>query len=383
MREKARKTLEALARARPEALDPSRLAGSPRQQRDLVEVMSAHTTKTKRVTPRRRVLVPLVGLGAAAVVAVAAVGVGLTHNHDSQVSAAGPDGHLVLLSMANTVQNQASSGPYWQIETQSRNLSLVPASGSADGQPYVIADTSQTDWSIGVLPGEQSLQVYGINETRGPWTSLDTHRWLAAGSPETVGIDAGGKTTKGLELPVGGGAPNVQRTDSSNGIFSFGADQVSYNYLQELPADQAELAQVLNKLYRQEHHESDSDQPDWMFQQVGNLISFPVSSAVRASAYRILAGLPGITSLGMVTDPLGRTGVGVALPPQDYSDLGEEQQQLIVDPTTSTILSQQTVITQPSPLALAAGLKSGTVLDYTATMHIGWTDQPAATPTAH
>lgn len=382
MREKARKTLQALARARPDALDPSRLAGSPRQQHDLGEVMSTNV-RTTRVTPRRRILVPLVGLGAAAAVAVGAIAVGVTHNQNSPVSAAGPDGHLVLLSMANTVQNQASSGPYWQIETQSRYLSLVPAAGSVDGQPYVIADTSQSDWSIGVLPGEQSLQVSGINETRGPWTSLDTHRWLAAGSPETVDIDAGRKVTKGLQLPVGGGKPSVIRTDSGGDILSLGPDNVSYDYLQQLPADQTELALLLNKLYQRDGGQADTDQPDWMFGQVGNLITFPVSSTVRASAYRILAGLPGITSLGTVTDPLGRTGVGVALPPQDYSDLGEEQQQLIVDPATSTILSQQTVITQPSPLALAAGLKAGTVTDYTATTHIGWTDQPAAYPTPH
>jgi hypothetical protein len=286
--------------------------------------------------------------------------------------------------MANTVQNQASSGPYWQIETQSRDLNLVPAAGAADGQPYVIADTSQSDWSIGVLPGEESLQVSGLNETRGPWTSLDTARWLAAGSPETVAADAGtGKYSKALQLPVGGDKPSVLRTDSEGAILSLGADNVSYSYLRQLPSDQTDLALLLTKLYYRDGGAAADDQSDWTFGQVGNLITFPVSNAVRASAYRILAGLPGITSLGAVTDPLGRAGVGVALPAKDYGDLGVQQQQLIVDPATSTILSQQTVLTQPSPLAVSAGMKAGTVLYYTATTHIGWTDQPAAYPTSH
>ena len=106
-----------------------------------------------------------------------------------------------------------------------------------------------------------------------------------------------------------------------------------------------------------------------------------MSSGGSRSAYRILADLPGITSLGTVTDPLGRTGVAVALPPRRTGDLGQQQQQLIVDPDNSTILSQQTVLVSPPTLALQAGMKAGTVLNYTATNHIGWTDQQIPLPT--
>jgi hypothetical protein len=385
MREKDRKALEALAGARPEALDPTRLAGSPRQHQDLAELMAAQPaqTTTRRVLPRRRVLIPLVGVAAAAAVAIGAVAVGITHNEPARTTAAGPDGHLVLLTMADSVQNQASSGSYWQFETQNQDLSLILPTEPVGAEPYVVAETSQGSWSIGVRPGEQSLMVSGINEKRGPWTAADTHRWLMAGSPVTVNANPGfGKgKTESLQEAIGGGSPRVDRTDYGGNIAAVGPNNVNYAYLQQLPGDQAQLAQLLAKLYQRDGGESDTDQQDWMFQQVGGLITLPVSSAVRAAAYRVLAALPGITSLGTVSDPLGRTGVGVALPPRPMGDLGEEQQQLIVDPDTSTILSQQTVLVRPTQLAIAAGMKSGTALNYTATTHIGWTDQQVEVPT--
>ena len=178
MREKDRQALEALARARPDALDPTRLAGSARQREDLAGLMSEQSVRTgrRRVLPRRRALVPLVGLAAAAAVGIAAVAVGSTQDRPAQSTAAAPDGHIVLLTMADSVQNQATSGNYWQFETQSQYLNLVTSAGPALAQPYVVADTSQNSWSYGVLPGEQSLLVSGINEKRGPWTAQDTHR---------------------------------------------------------------------------------------------------------------------------------------------------------------------------------------------------------------
>ena len=385
MREKDRQALEALAGARPDALDPTRLAGSPRQQQDLTELMSERSVRIggRRVLPRRRALVPLVGLAAAAAVGIAAVAVGVTHDPPARSTAAKPDGHIVLLTMADSVQNQATSGNYWQFETQSQDLDLIAQQGSTDPRPYVVADTSQNSLSYGVLPGEVSLLVSGINEKRGPWTAQDTHRWLLAGSPATVDADPGFRkeNMQSLAVPVGGGQPTVDHIGYGGDIGQLGRHIVTYAYLRQLPSDEAQLGQVLAKLYQQVGGGAEDDEQDWMFDQIGDLITMPLSSAVRAAAYRVLADLPGITSLGPVTDPLGRSGIGVALPPRPVGDLGEEQQQLIVDPATSTILAQQTVLVRPAKLAVAAGMNSGTPINYTATLHIGWTDQQVEVPT--
>lgn len=381
MREKNRKALEALARARPDALDPTRLDPSARQRQDLTELMSAHRSERPARSTRRRVLVPAVGLAAAAAVAVGAVAVGVGQNRGTQ-TAANPDGHLMLLTMAESVQNQATSGNYWQYQTQTQNLSLIRPSDTST-LPYVVAETAQNDWSIGVKPGEQSLMVSNLNDRRGPWTAEDTHRWMMAGSPVTVLADdgVGTRSLDSLVVKIGGGQPVVNRTNYGGKIAAVGPDNVNYDYLHSLPSDQARLAQMFADLYGKVRGTGPNDQANWMFNQVSGLITLPVSSGVRAAAYRVLADLPGIRSLGTVTDPLGRTGVAVALPPLMIGDLGQEQQQLVVDPATNTILSQQTVLVAPSALAARAGLKAGTTINYTATTHIGWTDQQVALPT--
>ena len=44
------------------------------------------------------------------------------------------------------------------------------------------------------------------------------------------------------------------------------------------------------------------------------MLDYPVSTAVRAAAFRLLADMPGVRTLGQVTDPLERQGVAVAIP---------------------------------------------------------------------
>jgi hypothetical protein len=39
----------------------------------------------------------------------------------------------------------------------------------------------------------------------------------------------------------------------------------------------------------------------------------PITPQVRAAVFRVLATLPGVSSIGQVTDPLGRTGDGIEL----------------------------------------------------------------------
>ena len=57
------------------------------------------------------------------------------------------------------------------------------------------------------------------------------------------------------------------------------------------------------------------------------------SPALRAALFQVLAGLPGIRSLGQVQDPAGRTGVGFMLPE------GSKDVEIVVDPATSNVLA--------------------------------------------
>ncbi|MGV9851139.1 hypothetical protein ACWDWU_20575 [Streptomyces sp. NPDC003442] len=117
-----------------------------------------------------------------------------------------------------------------------------------------------------------------------------------------------------------------------------------------------------------------------MWRQAAGLIGLPVRPAVRAAAYRVIADLPGIRSLGEVTDPLGRAGAGFALPATARPDYGTARSELIVDPATGALLSDQEVLTKPNAKAAEAGLTAGTVVNYTATVASEWTDRQLRTP---
>jgi hypothetical protein len=388
MREKDPR-LAALTKARPAALDPDRLAGSRRQHDDLVAILATEPGSARTRRPARTyrwIAIPVAGL-AVAVAGVVVVATTLssppsrstptvaaaTNNHQPSAT---PDGQVVLLDVAKAIEHETGSGAYWEQDTRSGTVGIVHGA-----QPYSIASTDQQRWSIGVRPGEQSLWQSGINATTQPRTAQDRARWQAAGSPTHVQLDTGlvkpgAPSGVLLDTTIGAHHQFEAPTNDGSDILSIGADNVTYADLQRLPSDVAGLTNYLAQQYTQDKEGFTDSRTEWMFRQASDLIEMPVSSQVRASAYRILAALPGITSLGTVTDALGRTGVGVAVAPWQQGDLGTAQEELIVDTTTNTLLADQIVLVRPSSVATAAGLAAGTPLYYTATTQIGWTNQP-------
>ncbi len=63
------------------------------------------------------------------------------------------------------------------------------------------------------------------------------------------------------------------------------------------------------------------------------ILDLPVSSQVRAGAYRMLAGVDGLRLVGPATDQRGRAGLAVAY------QRGANQDRLIVDPATGQALA--------------------------------------------
>lgn len=378
--------LEALTRARPEALDPARLSGSRRQHDDLVTIMASprRTEGPRTVRARRRLAIPVAGAAVAVagvVVVVSALSWAPASHAPADAAPAPtthsvPDGHVVLLDMAKAVEHETGSGDYWEQDTKTGNIGIVTGA-----QPYAVLDTSGERWSIGVRPGEQSLWQADVGANTQPRTAADRARWLAAGSPAQVDIDAGLRKTgessdAKLMENIGPRHMFEETTNSGDDILSVGDENVTFADLGKLPSDVAGLTAFLRQRYARDNGADTADVTWWMFDQASNVITEPVSAQVRASAYRIIASLPGITSLGEVTDALGRTGVGVALAPFQQGNMGTEREEIIVDPATNTLLANQTVLITPSPLARQVGLTPGTPVVYTATTSIGWTNQP-------
>jgi len=106
----------------------------------------------------------------------------------------------------------------------------------------------------------------------------------------------------------------------------------------------------------------DGDQADFLFYSASALVmNLPARPEVRSAAYRMLAGVPGITALGRVTDPAGRTGIAVAI--SHRGDGGAQGQvRLIIDPTTGSALAQE---------RWTDGVRSS----YTALLTAGWSDE--------
>ncbi|WP_426509686.1 CU044_5270 family protein [Dactylosporangium sp. McL0621] len=87
-------------------------------------------------------------------------------------------------------------------------------------------------------------------------------------------------------------------------------------------------------------HEQENEQAFLFYGGAALVLDLPVPAAVRAAAYRMLAALPGITTLGPATDALGRPGVAVAYARRgDSGAVGE--QRLIIDPATGRALAQE------------------------------------------
>ncbi|GGS76162.1 hypothetical protein GCM10010156_38660 [Planobispora rosea] len=100
----------------------------------------------------------------------------------------------------------------------------------------------------------------------------------------------------------------------------------------------------------------------------------PASSGARASAYRILASLPGIRAEGEVTDPLGRRGQALGYQVEAEPGLFNEIR-FVVDPGTGLPLAE--VWTHAGRLADGRQVEIGHSTSFQA---IGWTDERPEMP---
>ena len=130
------------------------------------------------------------------------------------------------------------------------------------------------------------------------------------------------------------GRPPIQH---AAGYMSFGPGGLEDGPtdLSKLPTDPSALAAEITS----RKIEGGPPGPAEDFTQVADLLrETDASPALRSALYQVAAGLPGVESLGTVTDHSGRTGVGVA-----YVNAGLRHE-LIFDPKTSALLGESYTI---------------------------------------
>ena len=382
--------MKTLADARPPELDPARLAGSVRARDDLMTIL-AGAPQGPEVSRPSRPFTWRWALPVAATAAVAAVVVGTlpqgTQDSQGSPAIAGPtaddprgtpaNGRLALLNVANRLDRAAEEGTYWQVTTRSGWIAV------ADSEPgFAVVSSETQQQSFGVRPDTQSLMVMGLDTTTEPRTERDKTRWRAAGSPKDLTIAGSGSDGKlGLRIEPGAESrPTVDRINTGDRIAAVGARNVTYADLRKLPGDSAKLKEFLADLYKEDGGSEISGRTEWTWRQAAELIRLPVTPEVRVAAYRVIADLPGIRSLGEVTDPLGRKGAGFTLPATQGPGYGAVRSELIVDPATGALLSDQQTLTKPSAEAAAAGLAAGALVNYSAVVKAEWTDRQLETP---
>ncbi|MGW2458075.1 CU044_5270 family protein [Streptomyces sp. NPDC001761] len=384
--------MKALTDARPDELNPSRLVDPMRQRRLYAHIVSDPADgHVRRLRSRYRPLgaMALAAVAASVVVTVNTLGThapddGSTARPRSSAATRAPsgaadvDGRIELLSAAKKAEVSAEAA-YWQTTTQSRYTDVA----EANGQLFALRVTSTEKWSVGVRPGTGSLAVSGLDSVTEPRTAADRTRWQAAGSPREVETETSAASgTARHRFVMGTGRPTVMRTNIDDKIYALGPDNVSYKELRALPATDGALRHYLEKLYAQDDSADHSapGRSTWMLRQAGNLVTMPVKPAVRAAAYRLMAGLPGVRVLGHVTDALGREGVGVEPPDTYRTPLGTTRQRLVFDPATGSMLSDEYLLVEPSARAGRAGLEAGTRVDCRAITRMNWGEHQITVP---
>jgi hypothetical protein len=250
-------------------------------------------------------------------------------------SASGRPAQAFLLAAATRLaQAPVSTGRYWCNQSVSAQLDpigpggmeLTPSGGGPE-QPaspvsdyrYSILDEQESDACqqpgvTGIVGGY--LQELGAR----PATAADAAAWRKGGSPKWLGWYA-----EGAVIPD---QPGTRQANSKRG----GPAEPP------LPSNPSR-AQLRAYLLAIQSPRYDGSLNEDLFIQARTLLLDPISPAVRAADFQVLASIPGVRMQQGVKDPLGRTGTALWI--------DSDQAMIIVDPATGMLLADEFLVPQP------------------------------------
>lgn len=223
------------------------------------------------------------------------------------------DGRAVLLTAATRVARAAAPAPrrYW---VTTGTVGTFVQLGPADDRYMVLEEVADQNW-LARSPKDTSPQLAQLLGAA-PVTAADSAAWRRDGSPARWTYTS---QSDNLEDPRGyGGGLDFPLTTAGQPLTSFGAGYGAQQFpvgakgltlaeLRALPADPAKL----EKLIKAGGIEPDTPASAYLLLTVPAIMEMPVTPAVRAALYQMLASLPGMRSLGQVTDPTGQQGEGI------------------------------------------------------------------------
>jgi hypothetical protein len=362
---------------------------------------------------RRRAAVALVGTAAAVGVVLATVPANAPPTPGGQSGADGRSGagagtgpgsgraggpaalsaSQILLAAAEKAEQAPTSGARWNQRIRSGSEVMTAAGYLVDHQ------YSQELW----VPRSASEPTWRIMQDLGarPTAPADVRAWRRDGSPSRWTIPARKLTAaeqKELDRKIAanppgilrkarpevvkaaGGAPYAAREDGRGSAGVIANKPRSLADLAALPTDPTRLQALLRREIAAEHIPAGAGiEPDAeLFREAMHIaVHLPVSPKVRSAAFRMLAALPGVRSVGQVRDPLGRAGYAVALPMGMAGSTAEER--LILDLRTGAPLAWEDIVTTAYP-ADPHTARVGQLSAYEAVLGAGWTDAQPKLP---
>ncbi len=357
------------------------------------DALLAEIVLLERVPARRRLLPApgraLLGLAAAAaavtVIAPAMLSdstISVGPQPSTSVSAtAEPTARQILLAAAVAVEKAPASGDYWRIATVNQWMLTDPT------RSYVLEGSRSLETWLAKRP---DLQYWRIWQDLGvkPATPQDEAAWRAAGAPTSWRYPKNMKTENLFSVPskpleAAAGERTAERLYGKwrGSAGDMAGDSMTWKEVRAIPGEQDKLRDYLEeRIGRLELSGSGMDAKEarahiLLRDCVGIISGLPASPEVRASAYRILASLPGIRAEGEMTDPLGRRGQTLTYQEEIEPGLFT-QVQLVIDPSTGLLLAELRTNTTKLANGRQAELRLST--SYQA---IGWTDERPELPT--
>ncbi|MFE0153545.1 CU044_5270 family protein [Nonomuraea sp. NPDC059007] len=348
----------------------------------------------RRLLPSRRRLMPspgraLLGLAAAAA-AVAVIApamlsdstISVAPQPSTSVSAtAEPTAQQILLAAAVAVEKAPASGDYWRTATVTQSMLTDPT------RSYVIERTRSLETWLAKRP---DLQYWRIWQDPGlkPATPQDEAAWRAAGAPTSWRYPKNMKTENLFSVPskpleAAAGERTAERLYGTwkGTAGDLAGESMTWKQVRAIPSEPDKLRSYLEeRIGRLELSGSGMDVKEarahiLLRDCVGIISGLPASPKVRASAYRILASLPGIRAEGETTDPLGRRGQALSYQEEIEPGLFTHVQ-LMVDPSTGLLLAE----VRTNTTKLANGRQAELRL-FTSFQAIGWTNDRPELPT--
>jgi hypothetical protein len=353
------------------------------------------------MVPRRRAAfgLGLVATAAAAVVGIATLGgtSPASPGHPAQGhSGQGRPAELSAKSILLTAADKAAAEPmgrYWVYHlTGGQSYHTGPATG---GYTVVGYSTEQSSWTA--RSASDSDMMYSRDLGARPLTAADKAAWKKAGSPSTWKVWSNDhyatlSTKPGASF---GTEPGTWSQDSTTPAQKKKNIALMKETCKKAPKTCEKMA--FTSLSSQDRQKLASDPvrfKELLFPGWGNAIKVkgtmdaahqlmaaynflttqPASPQVRAAAFRLFAGLPGIRSVGKVQDASGRTGIGLAARAtmQDGSATTFDEV-LVLDAKTYQVLGDQRVVVKAG--GSDRGMKPGTILYHDVVLQAGWTNQ--------